>query len=348
MKEKQKLLKQAMRTFENSELNRSLLQLINTLGPLIILWFLAYKSVSTSIILSLVLSTIAAGFVIRTFIIFHDCTHYSFFKNNKLNRFFGTILGVVTLFPFAKWQREHSIHHATSGNIDKLGTGDIWVMTVEEYAQASSFKKLSYRIYRNPLVLFILGPFYLFLVTNRLNRKDAKLKERLNTYLTNLMIVLLYSALILLIGLKTFLIVQIPIIFIAGSLGIWLFYVQHQFEDAYFEDESEWNFVKAAIDGSSYYKLPKVLQWITGNIGYHHVHHLSPKVPNYHLEEAHQQTPYLHEATTITLGSSIKAIKFRLFDSENKRFVTFKEAKPLIKEFMLTYKAENKLQVTRN
>ncbi len=347
MREKQKSLKKAMRSFENSELNRSFLQLINTLVPLIVLWFLAYKSVSVSIILSLIFSTIAAGFVIRTFIIFHDCTHYSFFENNKLNRFFGTILGVLTLFPFSKWQREHSIHHATSGNIDKLGTGDIWVMTVEEYAQASKFKKLTYRLYRNPFVLFILGPFYLFLVTNRLNRKDAKLKERLNTYFTNIAIVLLYGSLIYLIGLESFLIVQVPIIFIAGSLGIWLFYVQHQFEDSYFEDESDWNFVKAAIDGSSYYKLPKVLQWITGNIGYHHVHHLSPKVPNYHLEAAHEQTPYLHEATTITLTSSLKAIKFRLFDSVNKKFVTFKEAKPLIRDIM-NNKSNEKLQTARN
>src|SRR5699024_8573397 len=162
---------------------------------------------------------------------------------------------------------------ATSSNLDKRGTGDVWVMTVDEYIEATPFMRLVYRIYRNPIVMFGLGPFYLYLVANRMNRMDARLKEQLNTYLTNLSILLIYTSLIYFLGIQAFLLILLPILFIAGSLGIWLFYVQHQFEDSYFEEESKWSFVKAAVDGSSYYKLPAILQWITGNIGYHHVHH---------------------------------------------------------------------------
>lgn len=332
MIEQQKELRKSVKPFEKTQLKTSLFQLFNTLVPFFLLWFLAYKSMAVSPWLTFAVAVVASGFVIRIFIIFHDCTHYSFFQNNKLNRSVGTILGIITLFPFSKWQREHSIHHATSSNLDKRGTGDVWVMTVDEYVGATAWMRLVYRIYRNPIVLFGLGPFYLYLVANRMNRKDARLKERLNTYLTNASIVVIYAGLIYLIGLPTFLLIQLPIIFIAGSLGIWLFYVQHQFEDSYFEEESEWSFVKAAVDGSSFYKLPAVLQWITGNIGYHHVHHLSPKVPNYRLAEAHESTPPLHQATTITMSSSLKSINFRLFDEKNKQFVTFKDVKPLIEK----------------
>lgn len=330
-RQQQRELRKAVKPFEQHQMKTSIFQLFNTLVPFILLWFLAYKALAISPFLTVAIAVIASGFVIRIFIIFHDCTHYSFFRNNKLNRGVGTVLGIVTLFPFAKWQREHSIHHATSSNLDKRGTGDVWVMTVNEYVEATPWMRLVYRIYRHPVVLFGFGPFYLYLVANRMNRKDARLKERLNTYLTNASIVIIYAGLIFLVGIKAFLLIQLPILFIAGSLGIWLFYVQHQFEDSYFEEENKWSFVKAAVDGSSYYKLPAVLQWVTGNIGYHHVHHLSPNVPNYRLAEAHENTPPLHQATTITLKTSLKSIKFRLFDEKKKDFVTFKDVKPLIK-----------------
>lgn len=343
-REQQRELRKSIKPFEKNEFRTSLFQLFNTLVPFFLLWFLAYKSLAISPYLTVAVAIIASGFVIRIFIIFHDCTHYSFFQNNKLNRTVGTLLGVITLFPYSKWQREHSIHHATSSNLDKRGTGDVWVMTVDEYVDATPFMRLVYRVYRHPVVLFGFGPFYLYLVANRTNRKDARLKERLNTYLTNFLAVAIYAGLIYLIGIKAFLLIQLPIILIAGSLGIWLFYVQHQFEDSYFEEESKWSFVKAAVDGSSYYKLPAILQWITGNIGYHHVHHLSPKVPNYRLAEAHENTPPLHHATTITLRTSLKSLKFRLFDEKKKDFVTFKDVKPLIKAKDL--RKENSRQVS--
>ena len=294
------------------------------------LWFLAYESLAVSVWLAISISILAAGFVIRIFIIFHDCTHLAFFKNKRANRIIGNITGIITLFPFEQWKYEHTMHHATSGNLDKRGTGDVWVMTIDEYVAASFWGRLAYRIYRNPLVMFGLGPFYLYLIKSRFNRKGAKRKERLNTYFVNVACVLIYALMIWAIGWQAFLIVQLPILLVAGSIGIWLFYVQHQFEDSYFENEEKWDFVKAAVEGSSFYKLPKVLQWISGNIGYHHVHHLIPRVPNYNLEEAHNSTPEMKYVTMITLRTSLQSIHFRLYDEKNKTFVTFKDIKHLL------------------
>lgn len=331
-KQKQAQLRKSVAPYASADTKSSIWQIVNTILPFFLLWFLAYESLSISIWLSLAISVVAAGFVVRTFIIFHDCTHMSFFKNKKATRIVGTITGIITHFPFEKWKRDHAIHHATSSNLDKRGTGDVWVMTVEEYREASFWGRLAYRLYRNPIVLFGLGPIYLFLVSNRFNRKGPKKKERWNTYLINFSIAAIYALLIWAIGWQAFLIIQLPILFISGSLGIWLFYVQHQFEDSYFENESEWDYVKAAVDGSSYYKLPKVIEWLTGSIGYHHVHHLSPRVPNYNLEKAHESTPPLQKATTITLASSLKSIRFRLYDEASKRFVSFHDVKELLKK----------------
>ncbi|HLR66876.1 fatty acid desaturase [Virgibacillus alimentarius] len=329
-KQKQIQLRKNVAPFAKSNTKSAVLQLINTLLPFFLLWFLAYQSLSVSIWLTLALSVIASGFVIRIFIIFHDCTHQSFFKSKRANRLIGTMTGIITLFAFEKWKRNHAIHHATSSNLDKRGTGDVWIMTVDEYVASSLWKRLAYRLYRNPLVMFGLGPLYLFFISNRFNRKDANQKERMNTYLINISIIIIYGMLIWAVGWQAFLIIQTPILFIAGSLGIWLFYVQHQFEDSYFENEDNWDFVKAAVDGSSYYKLPKVIQWMTGSIGYHHVHHLSPRVPNYKLEEAHESTPPLKQVTTITLKTSLESLRFRLYDEANQKFISFKEGKALL------------------
>ncbi|WP_408011450.1 fatty acid desaturase [Pseudalkalibacillus sp. A8] len=330
MRKKLAELKTKVAPYEKSDTKSSIYQLINTIPPFFLIWFLAYQSLSVSIWISFALAVVAACFVVRTFIIFHDCTHQSFFKNKKANRVLGTITGIITHFPFEKWKRSHTIHHATSGNLDKRGTGDVWVMTVDEYVAATVWARLLYRLYRNPIVMFGLGPFYLYFISNRFNRKGAGRKERLNTYLINFAIAAIYGLLIWAIGWKALLIIQLPILFVSGSLGIWLFYVQHQFEDSYFETEDEWDYVKAAVDGSSYYKLPKVMQWLTGSIGFHHVHHLSPRVPNYNLEKAHESTPPLQKVTTITFTSSLKSIRFRLYDEKNKSFVSFKEVKKLL------------------
>ena len=251
-KEKIAQLRKHVSPFEKSDIRISVRQMINTILPFLVSWFLAYQLLSVSIFLTLPFTLIAAGFVVRMFIIFHDCTHGSFFKNKRANAIVGTITGILTLFPYEKWKREHAIHHASSGNLDKRGVGDIWVMTIEEYIEASKWTRLKYRLYRHPLVMFGLGPLWLILVTSRFNRKDARKKERQNTYIINLSLVVLYSALIYVIGWQAFLIVQGTTMFIAGVLGIWLFYVQHTFEDSYFEDEQEWYYVKAAIEVSSY------------------------------------------------------------------------------------------------
>lgn len=302
-------------------------QLINTVVPFVILWYLAYKSLSVSYLLALVPSLLAAGFMTRIFIIFHDCTHYSFFKSRPANRIVGTCMGVLTLFPFDQWGHEHAIHHATSGNLDKRGTGDIWTLTVDEYVAAPFRLRLAYRLYRNPFVMFGLGPIYVFLLKNRFNRKGARQKERMNTYLTNIIIVAVVAILCWAIGWQSFLFVHGTIFLIAGSVGIWLFYVQHTFEDSYFEEDKDWEYVKAAVEGSSFYKLPKILQFLTGNIGFHHVHHLSPRVPNYKLEEAHNNTLPLKNVPTITLATSLQSLRFRLWDEKSNNFVSFKDVK---------------------
>jgi len=320
-------LKKKMTPFEKTDTKASVRQLYNTLIPLALSWLAAYYSLAVSYWLTLPIAVITAGFVVRTFIIFHDCCHQSFFKSKLANEIVGTITGILTVVPYHQWKTTHSIHHASSSNLDKRGIGDMWIMTVDEYAAASPWQRFMYRFYRNPLVMFGLGPIYIFLIDYRFNRRGARRRERINTYVTNVSIVLLYALLSWAVGWEAFLLVQAPVFFFSGLAGIWLFYVQHQYEDSYFEHEEEWSYVKAAVEGSSYYKLPKVLQWFTGNIGFHHVHHLSPRVPNYRLEEAHNATPPLHMATTIDLRTSLKSLHFRLWDEANKRFIGFKEYK---------------------
>lgn len=327
VKENTKMLRKQVAPFEKANTRASLWQIINTIVPFIILWFLSYQSISVSKLLAIGIAVVAAGFLVRTFIIFHDCCHFSFFKNRTANKVLGTLTGILTMFPYSQWQHDHSVHHATSSNLDKRGTGDIWVLTVDEYMEASVWKKMQYRLYRNPFVMFILGPIYVFLIKNRFNRKEARLNERLNTYLTNAAIAILVSGLCWAIGWESFLMVQGPIFLVAGSAGVWLFYIQHTFEDSYFEEDEAWEFVKAAVEGSSYYKLPKLLQWLTGNIGYHHVHHLSPRVPNYKLEQVHNSTPPLQNVPTITLATSLSSLKFHLWDEQGKKFIRFKDLK---------------------
>ncbi|MGE7904580.1 fatty acid desaturase [Peribacillus sp. NPDC094092] len=327
-----KNLRKQIAPFEQSTTKQSIWQIVNTLVPFIILWYLAYISLSVSYWLALIPAVFAAGFLTRIFIIFHDCTHHSFFKNRRANRIVGTIMGVLTLFPFDQWGHDHSVHHATSGNLDKRGTGDIWTLTVDEYLAAPLRIRFAYRFYRNPFVMFGLGPIYVFLLKNRFNRKGARKKEKMNTYLTNVIIVALVALLCLAVGWQSFLLVQGSIFMISGSVGIWLFYVQHTFEDSYFEVNEEWEYVLAAVEGSSFYKLPKLMQFLTGNIGYHHVHHLSPRVPNYKLEMAHNNTEPLENVPTITLATSLRSLRFRLWDEESKNFVSFKDIKYLTKK----------------
>ncbi|MBQ4901061.1 fatty acid desaturase [Paenibacillus sp. Marseille-P2973] len=331
---KTKQLHNDVAPFAKSDTRISINQIINTILPLLLIWGAGYAVLPYSPWYTVLCSVIASGFVVRTFIIFHDCTHGSFFKSKRANDIVGNITGILTSFPYEKWKREHTLHHATSSNLDKRGIGDIDMLTVDEYLAKSKFGRLGYRVYRNPLVMFGLGPLYMVLVLNRFNRSGVRKKERLNTYFSNIMLLAVCAALILAFGWTAFLLVHGLTLLIAGSMGIWLFYIQHTYEDSYFEHNSKWDYVKAAVEGSSYYKLPKLLQWVTGNIGFHHVHHLAPRVPNYKLEDAHESIPPLQQATTITLKTSLESIRYKLYDPERHKFVTFKEAA--------------KLEVTRN
>jgi len=325
--QKQKELRKMVSPYEKSNNATSILQLVNTLVPFFLLWYLAYLSLSLSYALTLGLAVVNAGFLTRIFIIFHDCCHYSFFKSRRANKIIGTVTGILTLFPYNQWQHSHSIHHATSSNLDKRGIGDLWILTVTEYKEANLWTKVKYRMYRNPFVMFVLGPIWVFLIANRFNKKGAKMNERWNTYITNASIISLYALLCYVIGWQSFLLVQVPIFLLSGMAGVWLFYVQHQFEDSYFEEDEHWDYVKAAVEGSSFYKLPKLLQWLTGNIGYHHVHHLSPRVPNYKLEEVHNNTIPLQNVPTITLKTSLESLQFHLWDEDDKRFVRYRDLK---------------------
>lgn len=326
MKEQQNW-KKIIAPYEKSNVRHSVWQLFNTLIPFFGLWSLAYLSLSVSYWLSLVFIIPAAGFLIRIFIIFHDCCHHSFFSNRRANAIVGTITGILTCCPYHQWRYTHTVHHATSGNLNKRGTGDIWTLTVDEYLALPPLQRLAYRFYRNPIVMFVIGPIYIFLIDYRFNRKRASKAERINTYITNLGIVGIAGLLSWVIGWQEFLLIQGPIFLLSGMAGVWLFYVQHQFENTYFEKEEEWDYVRAAMEGSSFYNLPKILHWMTGNIGFHHIHHLSPKVPNYNLPQAHYNTPFLQDVPAVGLISSLRSLRYRLWNEQSKKFIGFREIK---------------------
>ncbi|MBP3964979.1 fatty acid desaturase [Paenibacillus lignilyticus] len=317
--------------FERPKLKNSIWQIINTIGPVVLLWLAAYLCLSVSPWLTVGVSIIAGGFLVRTFIIFHDCCHKSFFKNRKANDIVGTITGIMTYVPYMQWKHSHTVHHATCGNLDRRGTGDIWTLTVDEYLSASPLRRLVYRLYRNPFIMFTIGPIYIFLIDYRFNRKRANAKERMNTYITNAGIAAVAALLCWAVGWQAFLLIQGTIFFMSSIAGIWLFYVQHQFEESYYEADAEWDFVKAAMHGSSYYKLPRILHWITGNIGFHHIHHLSPRIPNYNLEAVHETNPRMQEVRTITVLSSLSSLNFRLWHEPSKRLIGFRDMKRLMR-----------------
>lgn len=315
--------RQAIAPFERPSVARSVWQIVNTVIPFFLAWYLTYRSLAVSYWITLGLAVLTAGLMVRIFILFHDCCHGSFFANRTANDIVGTLAGILTFSPYRQWRYSHNVHHATSGNLDKHGVGDIWTVTVEEYLAFPPLKRLGYRLYRNPLIMFLIGPSFIFLIQYRFNRKGAGTKERLNTYIINLGIATLVGGLCWLIGWREFLLVEGPIFLIAGAAGVWLFYVQHQFEGAYFENQENWDYVTAALQGSSFYRLPKVLQWFTGSIGFHHIHHLSPRVPNYLLEKAHAENQIFQAVEPVTLWTSLRSLGFRIWDEDRKKLVGF-------------------------
>jgi omega-6 fatty acid desaturase (delta-12 desaturase) len=308
---------------------RGIWQLSNTLVPYALLWYFIHLLAPVSICLTLPLAVVASGFLLRIFIIFHDCGHGSFFPSRRANDIVGFVTGVLTFTPYRLWTREHAIHHATSGDLDRRGTGDVWTLTVREYLEASRWKRFAYRLARNPLILFGVGPLYLFLIKQRFAGKRAGPRERRSVWWTNISIVIMAVGLASLVGWKAWLAVQFILVGLAGGAGMWLFYVQHQFEEVEWQHSGTWDYTEAALRGSSFYKLPKVLQWFSGNIGFHHIHHLSPAIPNYYLEKCHQAEPLFQVVKPLTLFSSLKSLTFRLWDERGQRLVGYRALRAL-------------------
>lgn len=320
-------LNMLLKPYQKPDLKRSLWQSANTLIPLVSLWVLMYFSIDYSYWLTLLLAIPTGGFAVRTFILFHDCGHGSFFKERWANSLLGSVAGVLLMTPYYYWRHEHAIHHAGAGDLNRRGTGDIWTMTVAEYKNASLWKKICYRGYRHPLIMLGVGPFFTFIASYRIPRKTATKRERISIIRMNLVLMLIIAALCYLLGVTEFILVQLPITWVAGAAGIWMFYVQHQFEGVYWERGKDWDYVKAALQGSSYYKLPKVFQWFTGNIGFHHIHHLSPKIPNYFLEKCHNENEFLQDVPTLTFWQSLKTMNLHLWDEQNHQLISFRALK---------------------
>lgn len=307
------------------DIYKSWWQVINSVVPYFLLWILMIYSLEISYWITLLLSVFAAGFLIRIFIIFHDCGHGSFFKSDRLNRLVGIPLGLLSFTPYHRWHHDHKEHHATVGNLDKRGVGDVQTLTVEEYQKLTRWKKFGYRIYRNPIFLIGVAPLLLFLIQYRLPKAYMNRKEHIYLQLSNLAMVLIVFLMIWAIGWKAYLLIQIPITYISSVHGVWLFYVQHQYDSVKWERADNWDYRTIALQGSSYFKLPFLLQWFTGNIGFHHIHHLSPKIPNYKLPKCHKENPIFHDQKPITFFSSLKSLRLKLWDEKNQRLVGFNE-----------------------
>ena len=310
--------------YQQPSLVRSVWQLVNTLGPYALLWYLMYRSLAVSGWLTLPLAILAGGFLVRVFIIHHDCGHGAFFQSRQANDTWGFITGVLTFTPYQLWRWEHAVHHAHAGDLDRRGLGAVWTLTVEEYLAAPRWKRFRYRLARNPVVLFGLAPLVLFLVIHRLPPAKASARDRRSVHWTNLAVLGLAASLSFVFGLPAYLLIQLTVMGVAGSAGVWLFYVQHQFDGVYWQRHGEWDFVTAALQGSSFYKLPKVLQWFSGNIGFHHIHHLSARIPNYNLERCHRAEPLFRNVPALTLFASFRCFTHRLWDDRRRRLVGFR------------------------
>ena len=311
--------------YSRSDLRKALWQVFDTLIPYFALWaamvYLIQQQFPYWLILTLAM--LAGGILVRIFILFHDCCHGSFFASRRANTAFGYITGILTFTPFEDWRRAHNAHHSTAADLDRRGVGDIWTMTAEEYLAAPLLRRFAYRFYRNPFILFGPGSVLLFLFFQRFSKKGAGKRERRSVFRTNMALLFIVAMASSTIGLRTYLLVQLPVILIAGSLGLWLFYVQHQFENVYWARHGSWDPMRVALEGSSYFKLPKILQWFTGNIGLHHVHHVRANIPNYNLQRCHDEIPALQAVEPITLKTSFRSLKLALCDEKSKKLISF-------------------------
>jgi omega-6 fatty acid desaturase (delta-12 desaturase) len=321
--------KATLPSYTKPRLIRSIGDVLTSVVAYLALSVLMYKAIAVSPLLTLALAVPAAGFLLRTYIVFHDCTHGSFFPSRRANEWLGTVCGLLVLTPFVRWRHDHAVHHASSGNLDRRGVGDLPTLTVAEYRARSTRGQFEYRMTRHPLLMFGLGPLIAMVIGPRFVAKGARPRMRRSVLATDVALVVIAGTLVTLIGWPAFLLVWAPPALLSGAAGIWLFYVQHQFEDAYWQHKDKWCYADAALRGSSYLKLPKVLQFFSGNIGLHHVHHLSARIPNYNLQRAHDDNPVFDSVPTLSLWDGLRAVRLKLWDEHSGRLVTFSQARLL-------------------
>jgi acyl-lipid omega-6 desaturase (Delta-12 desaturase) len=312
--------------YARPSLTRSVLDIFTSAVPYLAVSVLMYLALDVSYLLTLALVLPAAGFLVRTFVVFHDCAHGSLLPSKRANRAVGRVLGLFVLSPFQRWRHDHAIHHATSGDLERRGVGDIVTLTVREYRARRWSGRLAYAMTRNPVVMFGLGPVIAMVIGPRIATRSQRPRLRHSVFGTDVALLVIIGGLCWLIGWQNFLLVWAPSAILAGSVGIWLFYVQHQFEDAYWQSAADWSYSDAALRGSSYLKLPRVMQFFTGNIGLHHVHHLNARIPNYNLQRAHDENPIFHQVPTLTLWDGLCTVRLKLWDEEHGKLVTFAQA----------------------
>jgi omega-6 fatty acid desaturase (delta-12 desaturase) len=319
--------REALAPYTVPSLARSIRDVLTSVVPYLVLSAVIYAAIPVSPWLAVALGVPAAGFLLRTYIVFHDCSHGSFLPSKRGNEWLGSFCGLLVLSPFVRWRHDHAVHHATAGDLDRRGVGDLPTLTVTEYRQKGWKGQLGYRTFRHPLVMFGLGPIFAMIIGPRIFTRAQRPRMRRSVIATDVAIAAAFGTLVWLLGPVDFLLTWAPGALLSGSAGIWLFYVQHQFEDVYWERGEQWSYADAALSGSSYLKLPKVLQFFTGNIGLHHVHHMSARIPNYNLQRAHDAIPAFHDVPTLTLADGLRAARLKLWDEDGGRMVTFAQAR---------------------
>lgn len=310
--------------YTTPKMSKSLWQIANTFVPYLGVWILMVYSLNISYWLTSFLVLLAAGLLVRLFIIFHDCGHGSFFKSGNANLIVGALFGILAFTPYYKWHAMHMQHHATVGNLDKRGVGDVWTMTKEEFESSKKWKRIYYKMYRHPIFMFGIGPLYVFLIQNRFTKKWMSRKEKRNVYFTNVVLLVLFVGMGFIVGFLPFIILQLIVIYLAAIAGLWLFYLQHQYDEVTWFRNEEWDFREVALGGSSYVKFPKLLQWFSGNIGFHHIHHINARIPNYNLEKCYKENSVFQNVKPVKFLTSMKSLKLRLWDEKLQKLVAYK------------------------
>jgi len=317
---------QEIREYEKPNMWKATWQLINTFTPFLLLLSLMYLTVRWGYpyYVTLIIAVPTAGLLGRIFIFFHDSVHRSYFKSQWANTILGYVCGILTFTPYNDWRRAHSLHHQTAGDLDRRGAGDVWTLTTDEFVAAPKLLRLAYRFFRNPIVLLCIVPSFLFLISHRFSHRIARKSDRYSVYFNNIVFLASIVVAYYTIGLRAYILVLSPVIIICSTIAVWVFFIQHQFDGVYWTRHDKWDMIEVGLKGSSYYKLPRLLQWFTGNIGYHHVHHLRPRIPNYNLQRCYDKTPALQLIEPLTIRKSLKSLRLSLWDEKQKKLVGFR------------------------